>query len=173
MILEKQLHVYQWSSGSFQNTHAWGLEKHHPWLLSCILVPRGKLESHLLGWVGHVITEEHAVIESKQTFKPFPARLAEKKWKLALFLMCSRLMVKDWNHFSQQNLVKIPELILHGCESSCCVIAGMLQDGAWCASLWQPVLEYWLSFRSDMTVAHAVGKLCYLFILDEVSQIGI
>lgn len=51
------------------------------------------------------------------------------------------LMFKDCNHFSQQSLVRIPELILHGCDSSCCVIAAMPQGGAWRASHWQWVLE--------------------------------
>lgn len=97
----------------------------------------GELANHLPGWVPYLISGEHAAIKSKQTLSVFSFRLVEKKWRLALLFMYSRLVFKDRNDFSQQNLVKIPGLILHGYDSSCCVTLVMLQCRARRASPWQ------------------------------------
>lgn len=132
-------------------------------------MPRGKLASHLLDRVACLTTEEHIAIESKQTIKSFPSRLVEKKWRLALFFMHSRMMLKDCNNFSSQNLVKIPELILHGCASSCCEIPVMLQRERDVLPTDCRVLEHPLHFRTAEIISGAAGKVCFLFMLDEVS----
>lgn len=111
------------------NTPASGLSETAPLITKLHARASGELVNHLLGRVAYLITGAHTAIKSKQTLKSFSSRLVEKQWRPALFLMYSRLMFKDWNDFSQQNLVRIPGLILHGCDSSCCVMLVMLQCG--------------------------------------------
>ena len=48
----------------------------------------------------------------------FFSRLIAKKWRLGLFFVSSGLMFKNHSDFSQQDLVTVPGLILHGCVSS-------------------------------------------------------
>lgn len=115
---------YMYISGAhsnFRNLLLRGRVKHHPWLLNGIHMRNSELANHLQGWVTYLITGEHTDIKSKLTQKSFFfSRLIAKKWRLGFFFMSSGLMLKNHSDFSQQDLVTVPGLILHGCVSSFC-----------------------------------------------------
>ena len=144
--------------------------KQHPWLLNCIHMPNSELAKHCQGWVTYSITRKHTDIKLKLTQKSFFfSGLIAKKWRLGLFSMSSGLMFKNHSDFSQQDLVTVPGLILHGCVPS------ILQCWSCCSAeravlpTDNVVLEHRLHSSINTIISGTAGKLCYLFMLDEVS----
>lgn len=95
----------------------------------------GKSPSRLSGIFDNWRAHRHKIKANTEVL--FFSRPVEKKWRFALFFMYSGLMFKNCNDFSQQNAVRIPGLILRGCDSPCCVMLVVLQRRAWRASHWQ------------------------------------
>ena len=142
--------------------------KQHPWLLNGIHMPNSELANHLQGWVTYLITGEHTDIKSKLTQKSFfsPDLLQRNGDLVSLCPLgwCLRITVISASRILSPFLDWFFMAV-----SPHSLILVMLQCGACPASHWQRGPRALTSLSINTAISGTAGKLCYLFMLEEVS----